>query len=204
MRVQYGTAVFGVELGSDKPFQGGYLYYLHQVRFRIDARTLHAGRFILCLICVVELIAVAVALLYVFRAIGLVGFAAFLQYAFVSAQTHRAAHIGNGLLLFHDVDNVVRCLFIHFARIGICVSQYVAGKFNGNALHAQADTECRNIVRTRIFDGYELSGNATFAETRSDENARHAFQCFRYVFVRQLLAVYEIYGYLAVIVCSGL
>ena len=24
MRVQYGTAVFGVELGSDKPFQGGY------------------------------------------------------------------------------------------------------------------------------------------------------------------------------------
>ena len=39
MRVQYGTAVFGVELGSDKPFQGGYLYYLHQVRFRIDART---------------------------------------------------------------------------------------------------------------------------------------------------------------------
>ena len=84
MRVQYGTAVFGVELGSDKPFQGGYLYYLHQVRFRIDARTLHAGCFILCLICVVELIAVAVALLYVFRAIGLVCFAAFLQYAFVS------------------------------------------------------------------------------------------------------------------------
>ena len=78
MRVQYGTAVFGVELGSDKPFQGGYLYYLHQVRFRIDARTLHAGRFILCLICVVELIAVTVALLYVFRAIGLVGFAALL------------------------------------------------------------------------------------------------------------------------------
>ena len=70
MRVQYGTAVFGVELGSDKPFQGGYLYYLHQVRFRIDARTLHAGRFILCLICVVELIAVAVALLYVFRAMA--------------------------------------------------------------------------------------------------------------------------------------
>ena len=57
---------------------------------------------------------------------------------------------------------------------------------------------------TPIKEAALAGGVAPFAEARSDENARHAFQCFRYVFVRQLLAVYEIYGYLAVIVCSGL
>ena len=47
--------------------------------------------------------------------ICLVCLAAFLQNTFVGTQTHGSTHIGDGLLLFHDVDDIVRCLFVHLA-----------------------------------------------------------------------------------------
>jgi len=59
-------------------------------------------------------------------------------------------------------------------------------------------------VRTRIFDGYELAGNAAFAEAWTDKYACHAFQGFCHILVSQLFTVHEVYRYLAVIVGSCL
>ena len=144
------------------------------------------------------------AFLNVLFAVGFVCFAAFLQYAFVCAQTHGASHVGDGLLLFHDVDDVMGRLFVHFARIGVGVSQHVAGKLDGHALHAQADAEGGDIVSAGVFDSYEFTGDASFSETRSDEYAGLAFQCFGYVVFGQLFAVDKVNFYFAVIVCPGL
>ncbi|MPN04613.1 hypothetical protein SDC9_151857 [bioreactor metagenome] len=78
----------------------------------------------------------AMAFLYVFLFVSLIGFGILINDTFKSSQTHRSSHIGYGFLFFHNINNVVRSLFIEFNGIGIRVTQYVAGKLNGNALHA--------------------------------------------------------------------
>ena len=113
--MQYRTAVFGMELGTDKPLQCGNLNNFHQVRFGVYTHTLHTCCFVGILEAVVELVAVTVTFLDMLGTICLVCLAAFLQNSFVGTQTHGSTHIGDGLLLFHDVDDIVRCLFVHLA-----------------------------------------------------------------------------------------
>ena len=115
MRVQYRTAIFRMELCTDKPFQSLDFNDFYQIRFRVDTYTFHAGSFILVFIIIVELIAMTVTFLNVFLTISLICFLTFLQYTFVSAQTHRTTQIGDCFLLFHDINHVVRSLLVHFA-----------------------------------------------------------------------------------------
>ena len=115
MRMEHGAAVFRMELRTYIPAESGNFYDFNQVGLRIDARTLHAGSFVFGLVLIVELVAVAVAFLDVLSAESFLGFASFLQHTFVGTQTHGSAHIGDGLLFFHDVDHVVRCLLVHLA-----------------------------------------------------------------------------------------
>ena len=64
MWVQYCRRILWMELRADVPALLWYLDDFHQIGGGIDAYTLHALRFVLVLILVVELIAVAVALTY--------------------------------------------------------------------------------------------------------------------------------------------
>ena len=61
--MQYRTAVFGMELGTDKPLQCGYFDNFYQIRFGVYTHTLHACCFVGLLEAVVEFVAVAVTLL---------------------------------------------------------------------------------------------------------------------------------------------
>ena len=146
----------------------------------------------------------AVTLLNVFALIGFESFGILVEHTFVSSQTHRTSHVGDSLLLFHDIDNVVRSLFIHLAAVGIGISQYIAGKFDGNALHTQADTECRNIVCTSVFDSYKLTFDTTLSEARADNDTVHVFDLLFHIFICQLLTVDEVDVGLAVVVCCCL
>ena len=62
--MEYGRRILRVELRADVPAFVRNLDDFHQIGGGIDAYTLHALRFVLVLILVVELIAVAVALTY--------------------------------------------------------------------------------------------------------------------------------------------
>ena len=62
MRMEHRGRIFGVKLGADVPALLGYLDNLDEVGGGVDAYTLHASPFVLFLIGIVELIAVAVAL----------------------------------------------------------------------------------------------------------------------------------------------
>ena len=65
MGVEHGALIFGVELCADVPLESRNLYYLHEVALWVASYAHHARLLILLLEVVVELIAVAVALLYV-------------------------------------------------------------------------------------------------------------------------------------------
>lgn len=114
MWFQYRTAVFRMELSADKPLQCRDLNDFHQIRFGVDTHAFHTGSFVLSLIVIVELIAMAVTFLNMFFTISKVCFRSFLKHTFVSAQTHRTSHIGDRFLFLHDVDHVVRSSFHPF------------------------------------------------------------------------------------------
>ena len=93
---------------------------------------------------------------------------------------------------------------IHFAAVCVGQSEDIAGKLDGDALHAQADAERRDVVLAGIFGGNELAGDAAFAEARADEDTGLVFQGLGHVVFRQLLAVDEVHFHLAVVVGAGL
>lgn len=77
MRVQYRTAIFRMELCTDKPFQSRDFNDFYQIRFRVDTYTFHAGSFISVFIIIVELIAMAVTFLNMFLSVSLICFRTF-------------------------------------------------------------------------------------------------------------------------------
>ena len=193
-----------MELHSDEPSQGRNLNNLHQVRFGVDTDTLHTSFLKFLFVVIVEFIAMAVTFLNVLALIGFESLGILVEHTFVSSQTHCAAHVGDGLLFFHDIDNIVRSLFIHLAAVGISIAQYIAGKFDGDALHAQTDTECGNIVCTSVLDSYKLTFDTTLSEARADNDTVHVFDLLFHIFISQFLAVDEVDVGLAVVVCCCL
>ena len=69
MRMEYGTAVFRVELRPHVPPMGGYFHNLNQATLGICTYTLHAGILIPILVFAVELVAVAMTFAYGFLSI---------------------------------------------------------------------------------------------------------------------------------------
>ena len=101
MRLGWAALELGVELTGHKEAAGGVLHNLDKVEFRIDARHNQSSRSNRVAVTIVELVAVAVALNNVVGAVGRGGAGASNNGAIVVAQTQRAAHIRDALLLLH-------------------------------------------------------------------------------------------------------
>ena len=106
-------------LNAHEPFQGGDLYHLYQICLRILTRTHHTGGLILLLILVVELETMAMTLLDMLLAVCLQYLGALFQRTVVSTQTHGTSHIGNVLLLLHQIDHLMCRIRLHLRRVGI-------------------------------------------------------------------------------------
>ena len=163
-----------MELGADIPLLIGYLDNLYEVGGRIEAHTLHAVIFKRLLIGIIELVTMAMALADLRHlAISLPATAALNQLALIGAQSHRTAHLCDGLLLLHHVDDIMGRLSIHLTTVGILIAQHVAGELDDHHLHAQTDAEGRDIVGAGIFGCDNLSLDAARAKARTDDDTRH-------------------------------
>ena len=154
-------------------------------------------------VLVVELKAVAVALLDVGLAIGLGNLGARLDAAGIGAQAHRAAQVGDRLLVLHQVDDVVGRLGVHLGAVGIGQAQHVAGKLDDHALHAQADAEGGHIVLTAPPQGHILALDAALSESGCHNDAVVARQQLLDVAVVDVLAVDVVELEAAVMVGTG-
>ena len=102
--------IFWMELRSDIPTVGWYLYDLHKIGCRVGAHAFHPVALKLVFVSVVEFVAVAVTLLDEgLFTIGFVSEAAFGEFALVTAQPHRATHLRDALLFLHQVDDGMCC-----------------------------------------------------------------------------------------------
>ena len=134
----------GVELGGARTTGGRrQLDDLDEVLGREHARDAQAGGLEPRAQVVVDLVAVAVALVDERLAVGLVRVRAGAQLDGLGAQAHRAAHVLDVLLLGEQVDDRVQRVRVELGRVRAVHVADVAGELDDGALHAEADAEER-------------------------------------------------------------
>src|SRR5579884_4073049 len=119
----------------------------------------------------VELVAVTMALADLRRAVGLRGEASFGQLARVRAQAHGAAQLIHALQLTQFVDHAMRRRGIELGGIGALHSADVARELDHHRLHAEANSEVRNLLLAREANGIDHAFDAALAESARHQNS---------------------------------
>ena len=81
------------------------------------------------------------------------------------------------------------CIRGHLTTVGILETQYIPCKLNNHHLHAQTDTEGRNIMGATVFSRYYFSFYATLSETRTNKHPLHSLQFFTNIFGIYVFAI---------------
>ena len=126
------------------------------------------------------------------------------QCALVGTEAHGSSHVGDVLLLLHDVDDVVWSLFVHLAAVGIGISENVACELNHHHLHSKTDAKCRDVVGAGVFYCRYLTFYASLSESGADDHTVESFEQFLHVALVEVLGVDECQHCLVVVVCSSL
>src|SRR5450759_2051486 len=109
MRIYNSTAVFRMELDSDKPLMVRYFDDLYQTRFRIDSNWYHTMAFKIIIVFIVEFIPVSVSLYNFGFLICLESFGVFINNTFISSESHCSPLIYYTFLFLHQVNYGVFC-----------------------------------------------------------------------------------------------
>ena len=176
MGMEHRALVFGMKLCADKPFQVGNLHDFHQAGGWIKSRRFHAVGLEIGEETVVEFIAVAVTFAHQCLSVDGSHSRASLQLTVVGSQPHSSAHLGNTLLCFHQVDDILRSQGIDFRTVGLLHPEHMASKLYDHHLHTQTDAEAGHIVLTGILDSQNLTFYAPLSEARTDNESMLRFQ----------------------------
>ena len=155
---------FRMILHSDKEIAGRYFHCFHQLSVRRKSGNRHAAVFIILTVKIVEFIAVAVTFPDLIAVIALLQHRSFFDHAGIGTQTHRSALVDFIILAGHEVDDLVAACGIEFIGIGILPAKDIAGKLNDRDLHAEAQSQIRNVVFPGIAGGNDLAFDAAAAE----------------------------------------
>ena len=118
-----------------------------------------------------HLVAVAVALVDHGLAVDLVRGGAVVDLDRVGAQAHRAAEVGDLLLLGQEVDHRPLGLDVELGGVGARHAGDVARELADGDLHAEADAEVRDAALAGDARGADLALDAAAAEAAGDQDA---------------------------------
>ena len=176
MRPRRARLELGVELRGAEPRVVVELDDLDQVLGGEHARDAQAGGLEPRAQVVVDLVAVAVALVDERLAVGLVCARAAAQLDRLGAQAHRAAHVLDVLLLGQQRDHGIERVGIELRRVGAVHAADVARELDDRALHAEADAEERRPRLAGVAHSRDLALDRPRAEAAGDEDAVDAAQ----------------------------
>ena len=161
-----------VELNAHEPGVVGQLHDLHQTPVGGQSGQYQPRPGQLLAEVVVELIAVAVALGDLLRAVGLIGKGVVAgDAAGIGAQAHGAPLVGNAPLVGHQVDDRMGSGLGQLAGVGVRHAAHVAGKLHHGHLHAQADAQEGHLLLPCIAHRGDFALDAPVAEAAGDQNA---------------------------------
>jgi hypothetical protein len=125
---------------------------------------------------VVDLVAVAMALIDDRFAVDLARPRVRMQLDRVGAQAHGATHVGDLLLLGQKVDDRVRGLRVELRGVRAVHADDVACEVRDRHLHAQADAQERDLLLARDPRRRDLALDPTHAEAARDQDPVRARQ----------------------------
>ena len=96
--------------------------------------------------------------------IGPLGPAVRLQGAGVNAQAHCAAHIGQVPLVRHKIDDWEFGVEVEFRAVGFFAAQQMPGKFDGEHLHAQAESQIGHLLLSGKTGRHDFAFDAPIAK----------------------------------------
>src|SRR3989441_2533560 len=176
VRTVRARAELRVELARDKPRVVGQLDDLDQASVGREPAEHHAPLAHHLTIFVVELEAMAVALVHDLLSIGLVCVGTRQQLAWIEAKSHRTAHLVDVSLFGHEVDDRCRGERGELRRVGIRRLELLAREIDHRALHAETEAQIRNAVVPRVARGDDLAFDAAIAKTTRHDDACYAHQ----------------------------
>ena len=194
----------GVELRTQMEVAAGNFHGLHKVAIGAGAGNDKALLLKLGAERIVELIAVAVALINFGRAVAFGHLGAGGDGAGVLAQPHRAALGLNALLVGHQINDIVLALGGKLAGVGVRVAQHIAGVLHDHDLHTQTDAEVGDMVLPRVLGSLDHPLDAAVAEAAGNDDAVRIAQLIgAAALVHQMLAVHPLDLDLALILKAG-
>ena len=179
-----------MELARHEPGVAGQLHHFHQPPVGGQPGQ---GQPRLCQrlpVVVVELIAVAVALVDLICAVDGRGQRTLRQPAGIAAQPHGAPLGGHPHLAGHQVNDGIGGGGVQLGGVGPRQSAHVPGVLHHRQLHPQADAQERNFVLPGVPDGLNLALNPPAAEAAGHQDALDIPQQFVRRLRRDLLRVH--------------
>ena len=178
-----------MKLHGHEPWVIGQLHGLDQLAVRRKTGKPHTALLEDRAVFVIELVAVAMALGYLWFFISGPRKTAFGQAARLRAQPHSAAHFHNAPLRVHQTNDRVRGVRVKFGAVGVLQAAHVARKLDCSALHAKADSEKRDLVFARIARRDDLALDSAHSEPARNQDAVHTVEQFLRV------AFFEVFGF---------
>src|SRR6266545_4672825 len=149
------------------------LDHLDEVQVRVHAREDHPGLLVLRAVRVVELEAVAVALLDELGAVKLSRLRPVPERAGVAPEPHRPALVCDPLLALHERDDRVRGLVVELERVRPVEAEHGPPELDDGHLEPEADAEERDLLLPRPAGGEDLPLRAAHAEAAGHEDPVH-------------------------------
>ena len=171
LRAQRARLELGVVLGGDEERVVGQLDDLDQAVVGRGAAEHEPGVLQALAQVVVDLVAVAMALVDHGLVVDRAGAGAVVELHRVGAQAHRAAHVPHFLLLRQQVDHRVGRLGVELGGVGAVHARHVAGELGDGDLHAQADPEVGHVPLAREAGGVDLALDPAHPEAAGHEDA---------------------------------
>src|SRR5215469_2495781 len=165
MRLERLGFELGMELTGDKVRMVGQFHHLHVGSVRSRTRNSQSARGERFLVFTIEFVAVAVAFADLGLTVDLAGQGARLDFAGPGAETHGTAQFFDAAQLAQFVDHSMGSGRIKLAGVGVGESAYVAGELDAGGLHAEANSEVRNLLFAGIANGDQHAFDSAFAET---------------------------------------
>src|SRR4051812_26477176 len=150
MRSRGARLQLRVELTAHEPRMIRELDHLHELSIRREPAELHAVLHEQVAIRIRHLVAMTVPLTHFSHTVHLSGARAAREPAWVRAESHGAAHVGDVLLRLHERDDWVVALRRELARVAVVEPAHVARELDDRRLHAETDTEERHRVLARV------------------------------------------------------
>jgi NADH:ubiquinone oxidoreductase subunit F (NADH-binding)/(2Fe-2S) ferredoxin len=180
---------FRMKLAANKPGVFRQFNYFHQLSVKGCPSSPHPLLSNEFTVSVVKLMAMPMALLHHFLAIGSKCPAVWHQLAGIFAQPHCSPSIFHIFLTGKGGDNRMNCTGISLYAVGLLQPTDRSGKLDYSTLHPQTDPQEGDPVLTSISSSLDLTGNPSIAKPSGYNDSLHSSKDIPGVIIIQMLSI---------------